>query len=71
VADCSGRSALLGRQLGLRQRDPRLHKVALYRHYADAIHSTGEDTGPSAIDATAFGWRWMNPFEGGAAAGAR
>jgi flavin-dependent dehydrogenase len=67
VADCSGRSALLGRQLGLRERDPRLHKVALYRHYADAIHSTGEDTGTIAIVATAFGWMWLIPFEGGGA----
>jgi len=67
VADCSGRAALLGRQLGLRERDPRLHKVALYRHYDDAIRSTGDDAGTIAIVATAFGWMWLIPFDGGGA----
>jgi flavin-dependent dehydrogenase len=67
VVDCSGRATLLGRQLGLRERDPSLHKVALYRHYADTIHSTGEDAGTIAVVATPFGWMWLIPFADGSA----
>ena len=67
VVDCSGRATLLGRQLALRERDPHLHKVALYCHYADAIRSTGEDAGTIAIVATDFGWMWLIPLSGGAA----
>jgi len=67
VADCSGRSTLLGHKLGVRQRDPRLHKVALYCHYDDVIRSTGDDAGTIAIVATPFGWMWLIPFASGAA----
>jgi flavin-dependent dehydrogenase len=71
VADCSGRATLIGRQLALRERDPRLHRVALYCHYDDAIRSTGEDAGTIAIVATPFGWMWLIPFsDGGASVGA-
>jgi flavin-dependent dehydrogenase len=64
VADCSGRSTLVGRQLGTRERDPRLDKVALYCHYDDVICSTGEDAGTIAIIAAPFGWMWLIPFAG-------
>ena len=71
VADCSGRATLIGRQLALRDRDPRLHRVALYCHYDDALRSTGEDAGTIAIVATPFGWMWLIPFsDGGASVGA-
>jgi flavin-dependent dehydrogenase len=67
VADCSGRATLLGRQLGLREPDRRLEKVALYRHYGDVLRSTGEDAGTIGIIATDFGWMWFIPFADGAA----
>jgi flavin-dependent dehydrogenase len=67
VADCSGRATLLGHQLGMRRRDPRLRKVALFRHYDDVLRSTGDDAGTIAIVATRFGWMWLIPFAGGAA----
>jgi flavin-dependent dehydrogenase len=67
VADCSGRATLVGRQRALRERDPRLRKVALFCHYADAIGSTGADAGTIAIVATDFGWMWLIPLDGGAA----
>ena len=67
VADCSGRATLLGRQLGQRERDPRLDKVALYCHYGDVLSSTGQDAGTIGIIATDFGWMWFIPFAGGAA----
>jgi flavin-dependent dehydrogenase len=71
VADCSGRATLIGAQLALRDRDPQLHRVALYCHYGDAIRSTGEDAGTIAVVATAFGWMWLIPFaDGGASVGA-
>ncbi len=67
VADCSGRATRLARQLGTRQRNRRLDKVALYCHYDDVVCSVGEDAGTIAIVATAFGWMWLIPFAGGAA----
>jgi len=65
VADCSGRATLIGAQLALRERDPNLHRVALYCHYGDAIRSTGEDAGTIAVVATGFGWIWLSPFADG------
>ncbi len=71
VADCSGRATLIGAQLALRDRDPHLHRVALYCHYGDAIRSTGEDAGTIAVVAAPFGWMWLIPFaDGGASVGA-
>ncbi|HKA15322.1 MAG TPA: NAD(P)/FAD-dependent oxidoreductase [Myxococcota bacterium] len=71
VADCSGRATLIGAQLALRDRDPNLHRVALYCHYGDAIRSTGDDAGTIAVVATGFGWMWLIPFaDGGASVGA-
>jgi flavin-dependent dehydrogenase len=71
VADCSGRATLIGAQLALRDRDPKLHRVALYCHYGDTIRSTGEDAGTIAVVATGFGWMWLIPFaDGGASVGA-
>jgi flavin-dependent dehydrogenase len=67
VADCSGRATLLGRQLRLRERDPRLERVALFCHYDDVLRSVGEDAGTIGIVATPFGWMWFIPFAGGAA----
>jgi flavin-dependent dehydrogenase len=67
VADCSGRATLLGHQLGIRERNPRLDKIALYRHYEDVIRSSGDDAGTIAIIATHFGWMWLIPFAGGGA----
>jgi flavin-dependent dehydrogenase len=67
VADCSGRSTLLGHRLGLRQRESQGPKVALYCHYADVLRSTGRDEGTIAIVATPFGWMWLIPFAAGAA----
>jgi len=71
VADCSGRTTLIGAQRALRDRDPQLHRVALYCHYGDAIRSTGEDAGTIAVVAAPFGWMWLIPFaDGGASVGA-
>ena len=67
VADCSGRATLLGHQLGIRDPDPKLDKIALYRHYDDVIRSSGDDAGTIAIVATPFGWMWLIPFAGGGA----
>ena len=67
VADCSGRDTLVGRQLGLRERDPELTPLALYCHYDDVLRSTGEDAGTLAIVGTRFGWMWFIPFSGGGA----
>jgi len=67
VADCSGRATLLGHQLGIRERDQKLDKIALYCHYDDVIRSSGDDAGTIGIVATSFGWMWLIPFAGGGA----
>ena len=67
VADCSGRATQLARQMGTRERDPRLEKVALYCHYDDVVRSAGDDAGTIGIIATDFGWMWFIPFAGGGA----
>jgi len=64
VADCSGRTTLLARQLGLRDRDPLLDNVALYRHYEGVRRSIGADEGTIAIVAVSWGWMWLIPLAG-------
>ena len=67
VADCSGRAAILARQLGTRTRGRRLDKVALYCHYDGVVQSVGDDAGTLAVVATPQGWMWLIPFAGGGA----
>ncbi|MBM4243703.1 MAG: NAD(P)/FAD-dependent oxidoreductase [Deltaproteobacteria bacterium] len=62
LADCSGRSTLLGRQRAMRERDPRLNKIALYAHFDGVRHSTGTDAGTIGLVAGSFGWAWIIPF---------
>lgn len=70
LADCSGRSTLLGRQRTMRDRDSRLNKIALYAHFEDVRHSTGTDAGTIGLVAGSFGWAWIIPFgEGRASVG--
>lgn len=64
VADCGGRGALLGRELGLRVPDRFLNKVGLVGHWDGAVRSTGEDEGTLCILATDWGWVWIIPFRG-------
>lgn len=67
VADCSGRTTALGRQLDLRRPDPVLNKVALYTHYEGVERLGGEQEGTIGIVATHWGWMWFIPFAGGSA----
>jgi len=64
VADCTGRASLLGRQLGIREKDEALDKVALFTHYRNATRSSGDDEGTIAIIGAPFGWMWLIPFAG-------
>ncbi len=64
VADCAGRRALLGTELGLRVPDRFLNKVGLVGHWDGAIRSTGDDEGTLCILATDWGWVWLIPFRG-------
>ena len=64
AADCSGRASLLGRQLGIREKDEALDKVALFTHYRNATRSSGDDEGTIAIIGAPFGWMWLIPFAG-------
>lgn len=71
VMDCTGRQTLLGKQLGLRQPDAFLDKIALFTHYDDVVRSTGDDEGTLGIVATSFGWMWLIPLgSSGASVGA-
>ncbi len=64
VADCAGRRALLGTELGLRVPDRFLNKVGLVGHWDGAIRSSGDDEGTLCILATDWGWVWLIPFRG-------
>lgn len=64
VIDATGRDTLLGGRLGLRQRDPLLRQVSLFRHYRGARMGLGRDGGDVLIVGGPFGWFWMIPLDG-------
>lgn len=71
VMDCTGRQAMLGKQLELKEPDAFLDKIALFTHYDQTMQASGDDQGTIGIIATDFGWMWFIPFaDGGASVGA-
>jgi flavin-dependent dehydrogenase len=64
VADCAGRRAMLGSELGLRVPDRTLNKVGLVGHWEGAFRSSGDDEGTLCTLATDWGWVWLIPFLG-------
>jgi flavin-dependent dehydrogenase len=66
VVDASGRDTLLGRQFGIKRRNPRHNSSALYAHFAGATRCAGRAEGNITIFWFAHGWFWMIPLADGA-----
>jgi flavin-dependent dehydrogenase len=64
VVDATGRSAFLGRKLGLMRPDPELRKAALFTHYEGALRDPGIDEGATLVLYTQEpgGWFWYIPL---------
>ncbi|HEX6861873.1 MAG TPA: NAD(P)/FAD-dependent oxidoreductase [Thermoanaerobaculia bacterium] len=65
VVDATGRSAFLGRKLGLIRPDPELRKAALFTHYEGALRDPGIDEGATLVLYTQEkknGWFWYIPL---------
>ncbi|MFP5286900.1 MAG: NAD(P)/FAD-dependent oxidoreductase, partial [Thermoanaerobaculia bacterium] len=64
VVDATGRSAFLGRKLGLIRPDPELRKASLFTHYEGALRDPGIDEGATLVLHTddASGWFWYIPL---------
>lgn len=65
VVDATGRSAFLGRKLGLVRPDPELRKAALFTHYEGALRDPGIDEGATLVLYTQEkknGWFWYIPL---------
>ncbi len=63
VIDASGRSTVLGSQLGTKQRDPELRQASLYTHFEGAELGLGPEGGDILIAGGAYGWFWMIPLD--------
>ena len=62
--DATGREALLGGQLKLRERDPVLRQAAMFSHYRGARMGLGKDGGDILVVGGPAGWYWMIPLDG-------
>lgn len=64
VVDATGRSALLGKKLGLMVADPELRKASLFTHFEGALRDPGIDEGATLVLHTedASGWFWYIPL---------
>jgi flavin-dependent dehydrogenase len=63
VVDATGRDTLLGKQLGLRERDPALRQVALFSHFRGGRMGLGRDGGDILVVGSPVGWFWLIPLD--------
>lgn len=66
VVDASGRDTLLGKQFGIKRRNPRHNSSALYAHFTGATRHPGRDEGNITIFWFDHGWFWLIPLADGA-----
>lgn len=66
VVDASGRDTLLGRQFGIKRRNPRHNSSALYAHFTGVTRHAGRDEGNITIFWFDHGWFWLIPLADGA-----
>jgi flavin-dependent dehydrogenase len=64
VFDATGREAMLGGQLRIRERDPVLRQAAMFSHYRGARMGLGRDGGDILVVGGPAGWYWMIPLDG-------
>jgi flavin-dependent dehydrogenase len=69
LVDATGQSAMLSRQLGTREFEPKLKNVAFYTHFEGASFDEGIDAGATLIFRTADrnAWFWFIPQPDGIA----
>ena len=65
VVDASGRDTVLGKQLGIKRRNPRHNSSALYAHFTGAARHVGQDEGNITIFWFDHGWFWLIPLADG------
>lgn len=67
TVDATGQSAILGTRLGIRTRDPRLKKAAVYGYFKNVVRDPGLDEGATLVLRTkeGNGWFWFIPLEDG------
>jgi flavin-dependent dehydrogenase len=63
VVDATGRDGLMGAQLALRKRDPKLRQAALFSHYENAEMGLGKEGGDILVVGGPFGWFWLIPLD--------
>jgi flavin-dependent dehydrogenase len=64
VVDASGQNSFIARRLGLRRKDPKLIKGAVFAHYHNARRDPGIDEGATLVINTRSrrGWFWYIPL---------
>ncbi len=65
LVDASGRDTLLGRQLGLKRRNPAHNSAAMYGHFRGARREGGRAEGNIGIFWFDHGWSWFIPLRDG------
>jgi flavin-dependent dehydrogenase len=65
VLDASGRDAVLGRKLGIIERNERHNSTALYGHFRNVKRNSGRDEGNISIYWFDHGWFWFIPLADG------
>lgn len=65
VADCSGQVGWLARKHQLREYDPVLRNVAIFKYFRGATRMTGRDANGIFCEATPDGWFWNIPLHDG------
>jgi flavin-dependent dehydrogenase len=65
VVDASGQGALLSRQLGLRQFDPKLRRACIFAHYAGVSWPKENQPGDILLPIDKGVWYWIIPFSDG------
>ena len=65
VVDASGRDALLGSQLKLKQKNRRHQSAAIFSHFSGVQRRAGEDAGNITVQRFAHGWMWLIPLRDG------
>jgi flavin-dependent dehydrogenase len=63
VFDATGREAMLGGQLKIRERDPVLRQAAMFSHYRGARLGLGREGGDILVVGGPAGWYWMIPLD--------
>ncbi len=63
IVDASGRETLLGRQLGIVDREGDLMRAAVFGHVADLPLAPGAEKGDISIAKADAGWCWQIPLE--------